>query len=179
MKDTKIGVILSTTREERSSDKVGEWVLSKANELTDAKFEIVDLRDYPMSFYGDGKSKEIAKKFNEKLRELDGYVFVVAEYNHSIPGVLKSALDWVYDAMANKAAGIVSYGAVGGARAAEHLRLILGQLQVADVSRQVLLSTFLDFNKDKELVPMDLQNKAISELFSQLLQWTKGLKTIR
>ena len=52
----------------------------------------------------------------------DGFVFIVQEYNHSITGALKNALDYLRAEWGNKAAGIVSYGSVGGARAAEHLR---------------------------------------------------------
>ena len=58
---------------------------------------------------------------------------------------LKNALDYLKDEWTNKAAGIVSYGSVGGPRAAEHLRTILGELQVADVRSHTALSMFTDF----------------------------------
>ena len=132
-----------------------------------------------MSFFGDNDSVEIAKKFNDRLRIFDGYIFVLAEYNHSIPGVLKSALDWVNDSIANKAAAIVSYGAVGGARAAEHLRSILGQLQVADISRQTLFSIFNDFEPQKHFKPQKLQYELFAEMIEQLELWTKAFKSIR
>ncbi len=61
-------------------------------------------------------------KWNEKLASLDAFVFIAQEYNHSMAASLKNALDLARDAWNNKSAGIVSYGSIGGARAAEHLR---------------------------------------------------------
>ena len=135
MEKLKIGIVTTTIREGRVGIKVANWVLNEATKISDHDYEIVDLKDYPMSFNVDGQD-EYVPKFNKKLSIFDGYIFVTAEYNHSIPGVLKNALDWVsLKTMANRPAGIISYGAIGGARSAEHLRNILGQLNVADISR--------------------------------------------
>ena len=65
-------------------------------------------------------------------------MFVTPEYNHSTSGALKNAIDFLYKEWNNKAAGFVSYGSVGGTRAVEHLRLVMGELQVADVRAQVV-----------------------------------------
>ncbi len=67
------------------------------------------------------------------------------EYNHGTSGALKNAIDYLYAEWNNKAAGFVSYGSAGGARAVEQLRLVMGELQVADVRAQVMLSLFTDF----------------------------------
>lgn len=179
MNRLKIGIINSTVRTNSIGIKVSNWVLENASKVADCDFEIVKLVDYPMSFeiYGDDEN---AKKFNKKLSSFDGYIFVTAEYNHSIPGVLKNALDWVgLKTMSNKPAGIISYGAVGGARAAEHLRNILGQLNVAEISRQVLFNLFYDFDNEKNFVPLDLHQKPFEELVTTVELWAKAFKTIR
>ncbi len=62
-----------------------------------------------------------------------------------MPGPLKNALDRVYAEWNNKAAGLVSYGWNGGVRAAEPLRLVMGAMQVADVTAQVALDLAGDF----------------------------------
>ena len=130
-----IGIILGSTRQGRVSPQVGEWVKGIADERADAEYEIVDIADFKLPFLGEGTSEEAGlKAWSEKISSLDGYVFIAQEYNHSITGVLKNALDSAYKEWNNKAAGIVSYGSTGGARAAEHLRGILGELQVADVA---------------------------------------------
>ncbi|MEH7547446.1 NADPH-dependent FMN reductase, partial [Neobacillus vireti] len=118
-----IGIILGSTRQGRVSPQVGEWVKGIADKRADANYEIVDIADFQLPFLGttDGTEPGIAA-WNEKLFSLDGFVFIVQEYNHSITGALKNALDLAREAWNNKAAGIVSYGGAGGARAAEHLR---------------------------------------------------------
>ncbi len=123
MTKLNIGIILGSTREGRVSPQVGNWVKGIADKRGDANYEIVDIADYKLPFLGttDGTEPGIAA-WNEKLAGLDGFVFIVQEYNHSITGALKNALDFARDAWNNKAAGIVSYGSTGGARAAEHLR---------------------------------------------------------
>jgi len=110
---------------------------------------------------------------------MDGFVFVTAEYNHSIPASLKNALDLAKEPWNNKAAGIVSYGSVGGARAAEHLRGILGELQIADVRTHVALSLFTDFEDGKIFKPQALHLKNLNGMLDQLLLWSHALKTTR
>src|SRR6476469_9404390 len=106
-----IGIILGSTRQGRVSPQVGEWVKGIADKRGDANYEIVDIADFQLPFFGttDGTEPGIAA-WNEKLASLDGFVFIVQEYNHSISGSLKNAIDFARDAWYNKAAGIVSYG---------------------------------------------------------------------
>ena len=175
----KIGIILGSTREGRVSPQVGEWFLSLAKERSEASFEIVDIKDYNLPLLGTTTEKEGIIKWNTKLASLDGFVFITAEYNHSITASLKNALDLAKDVWNNKAAGIVSYGSAYGARAAEHLRGILGELQIADVRTQVLLSLFTDFDQAGKFKPMALHSANVNSLLDQLIKWSKALKTIR
>ncbi len=98
---------------------------------------------------------EHTKKWAEKIASFDGFVFVTPEYNHSTSGVLKNAIDYLYNEWNNKAAGFVSYGGVGGARAVEHLRLVAGELQMADVRQQVALSLMTEFENFSVFKPGD------------------------
>ena len=131
MTKLNIGIILGSTRQGRVSPQVGEWVKGIADKRGDANYEIVDIADFnlPFVFTTDGEEPGITA-WSEKLASLDGFVFITQEYNHSITGALKNALDSARDEWNNKAAGIVSYGSTGGARAAEHLRGILGELSL-------------------------------------------------
>lgn len=124
---------------------------------------------------------EHTRSWAAKVAEFDGYVFVTPEYNHSIPGVLKNALDFVYGEWNNKAAGIVSYGGgdPGGARAAEQLRLILGELQIADVSEQVALSFRTDFEDSSAFTPGSWQPRALSKMLDQVESWSRALEPVR
>lgn len=179
MSELKIGIILGSTREGRVSPQVGDWVKSIADKRGDAQYEIVDIKDYKLPLLGEADATEQATRWNSTLASLDGFVFITAEYNHSITGALKNALDYAREAWNNKAAGIVSYGSVGGARAAEHLRGILGELLVADVRVHPALSLFTDFVNGTEFKPQDLHLANVNQMLDQLITWSKALKTIR
>ncbi|MBT2703099.1 NAD(P)H-dependent oxidoreductase [Chryseobacterium sp. ISL-80] len=175
-----IGIILGSTRQGRVSPQVGEWVKELAEKRGDANYEIVDIADFDLPFLGttDGTEPGIAA-WNEKLSTLDGFVFIVQEYNHSITGALKNALDFAREAWNNKAAGIVSYGSTGGARAAEHLRGICGELKIADVRTHPTLSLFTDFENGTEFKPQALHVDNVNGMLDEVVAWSGALKTLR
>jgi len=175
-----IGIILGSTRQGRVSPQVGEWVKGIAEQRGDANYELVDIADFQLPFLGttDGTEPGIAA-WNEKLASLDGFVFIVQEYNHSITGALKNALDFAREAWNNKAAGIVSYGSTGGARAAEHLRGIMGELMIADVRVHPTLSLFTDFENFTTFKPSELHDKNVNDMLDQVIAWSGALKTLR
>ncbi len=180
MTKLNIGIILGSTREGRVSPQVGEWVKGIADKRGDANYEIVDIADYKLPFLGttDGTEPGIAA-WNGKLASLDGFVFIVQEYNHSITGALKNALDFARDAWNNKSAGIVSYGSTGGARAAEHLRGIMGESMIADVRVHPTLSLFTDFENGTVFKPNDLHLNNVNAMLDQVISWGGALKTLR
>ena len=122
MEKLKIGIMFGEHKRRAGQPQVGKWVLEVAKEQNEAEYEIIDLRDYPPAFPGRKGDEGAIVRWNQKLSEMDGFHLHRSEYNHSISAVLKNAIDSARDAWANKAAGIVSYGSLGGARAAEHLR---------------------------------------------------------
>ncbi len=175
-----IGIILGSTRQGRVSPQVGQWVKEIADQRGDANYEIVDIADFNLPFVGEGTGEEPGlKAWSEKIHSLDGNVFIVQDYNHSITGALKNALDSAREEWNNKAAGIVSYGSVGGARAAEHLRGILGELLVADVRTHPALSLFTDFENFIEFKPADLHLDNVNGMLDQVVAWSGALKTLR
>jgi NAD(P)H-dependent FMN reductase len=180
MAELKIGIILGSTRQGRVSPQVGEWVKGIADKRGDAQYEIVDIADFKLPFLGEGTGAELGlQAWNEKLANLDGFVFIVQEYNHSITGALKNALDSARDAWNNKAAGFVSYGSTGGARAVEHLRGILGELLVADVRVHPTLSLFTDFENGSVFKPAEMHLDNVNAMLDQVIAWSGALKTLR
>ncbi|MBD8071571.1 NADPH-dependent FMN reductase [Bacillus sp. PS06] len=175
-----VGIILGSTRDGRVSPQVGAWIKEIAEQRGDANYEIVDIADYQLPFLGttDGTEPGIAA-WNEKLNSLDGFVFIVQEYNHSITGALKNAIDFAREAWNNKAAGIVSYGSTGGARAAEHLRGIMGELLIADVRVHPTLSLFTDFENFTTFKPADIHHDNVNAMLDQVIAWSGALKTLR
>lgn len=176
----KIGIILGSTREGRVSPQVGAWVQEIANKRGDAQYEIVDIADFKLPLLGEvAGDASGAAAYSEKIASLDGFVFIVQEYNHSITGALKNALDYLRVEWNNKAAGIVSYGSVGGARAAEHLRGIMGELLIADVRVHPALSLFTDFENGTDFKPGAHQDQSVNDMLDQVITWSTALKTIR
>jgi len=179
MENLHIGIIVGSTREGRVSPQVASWFKDLADQRNDANYEIVDIKDYQLPLLGETSETKNIERWNQKLNELDGFVFVAAEYNHGMTASLKNALDLARDGWNNKAAGIVSYGSAMGARAAEQLRSVLGELQIADVRVQVLLSLFTDFENWSTFKPAELHNDNVNAMLDQVLAWSKALKTLR
>jgi len=150
----KIAIVVGSTRPGRKAAAVASWVHELAKKRTDAEFEVVDIEDFKLPLLDEpvppsmGKyEKEHTKAWAAKIATFDAYVFVTPEYNHGTSAALKNALDFIYAEWNNKAAGFVSYGSAGGVRAVESLRLVMGELQIADVRAQVMLSLSTDFEK--------------------------------
>ncbi len=157
-----------------------------ASRRNDGEFELVDLADYPLPHLDEPLPPSMGQYQNAHTQHwaatigrFDGFVFVTPEYNHSTSGVLKNAIDYLYAEWNDKAMGVVSYGAVGGARAAEHLRLIAGELQMADVRTNVALSLFNDFENFTDLTPAAYQREALETLLSQVIAWSQALAPLR
>ena len=183
---TRIGIILGSTRPNRNGEQVAKWVYDIASRRSDAEFELVDLRDYPLPHLDEplppsmGQyQNEHTRQWAEKIASFDGFVMVTPEYNHSTSGVLKNAIDYLFAEWNNKAVGIVSYGAVGGARAAEHLRLVAGELQMADVRQQVALSLLTEFENFSVFKPGDYNVAALGTLLDQVIAWSTALAPLR
>lgn len=145
----KLQVILGSTRPGRVSERMAKWVVAEAKTQEGTEVELVDLKDYPLDFFNEPKSprynpnREVTpamKKWLDKIAEADAYVFVTPEYNHSIPGVLKNAVDYLTAELTKKPATVVSHGTVGGARATMHLKDILSESGAAIIPKQIALA---------------------------------------
>jgi NAD(P)H-dependent FMN reductase len=106
-------------------------------------------------------------------------VIVTPEYNHSIPGALKDAIDYLYTEWHDKAIGFVGYGLAGGTRAVEHLRCIAGELQLADVRAQVALSLFTDFTDRTQCTPAEHHEATAAVMLDQVTRWGTALQALR
>lgn len=188
----KIAVVISSTRETRFADKPASWIFDLASKRDDMEVELVDIRDFDLPFFNEAASNlwmpstdERAKKWQEKIGEFDGFIFVVAEYNRSITGALKNAIDQAYLEWNKKPAAYFGYGSVGAARAIEHLRLINIETQMAPVRAGVHIggSDFfkihpLGSNDDISTIEAGILPSA-NEMLEQLAWWGNALKDAR
>jgi NAD(P)H-dependent FMN reductase len=182
----KIGVILGSTRPSRRGKQVADWVMAQVGERNDAHYELIDLIDHPLPHLDEpvppsmGRYQhEHTKRWAALIDGFDGFVVVTPEYNHSIPGVLKNAFDYLFAEWSNKAIGFVSYGSAGGVRAVEQLRLIAGELQLADVRASVSLPFASEFEQHKTFTPTSNATKALDAMLDQLVSWARAMEQVR
>jgi NAD(P)H-dependent FMN reductase len=182
----RIGIVLGSTRPNRNGEAVAEWVYEIARKRSDAQFELVDLRAYNLPLLDEpippsqGKyTHSHTKSWAAKVASLDAFVFVTPEYNHGTSAALKNALDFLYKEWNNKAAGFVAYGSAMGVRAVEQLRLVMAELQIADVRAQVGLSLHTDFENFSNFKPAARHESDVHTMLDQLIAWARALKTLR
>jgi NAD(P)H-dependent FMN reductase len=182
----KIAIIIGSTRPGRNGEAVARWVNDIAQKRSDAAFELVDIKDFNLPLLDEpvppsqGQySHAHTKAWAAKIASFDAFVFVTPEYNHGTSGALKNALDYLYREWNNKAAGFVSYGSAGGARAVEQLRLVMAELQIADVRAQVMFSLHTDFENFKVFKPAARHEQSVNAMLDQVIAWGGALKTLR
>jgi chromate reductase len=151
----------------------------------DAKLEIFDIDGIP-GFNQEQEQQPPPKvvELKKRVRAADAVLFVTPEYNYSVPGVLKNAIDWASrpygdNAWQNKPVAVMgaSGGALGSSRAQYHLRQIFVFLNMYPVNRPEVMITNASARFD---AVGNLIDKETTELIRQLLQelvtWTRQLQ---
>lgn len=192
MSKPRIAVIIGSTRKTRFADKPANWLMEKIKDNADLDFDLVDLRDFDLPFFDEMASNAHvptqdakAVAWQKKIGEYDGYIFVVSEYNHSITGALKNALDQAYVEWIHKPMGALAYGSMGGARALEHLRAIAVELQMVPVRSAVHIGG-ADFFKvspigaDEPITAIEANlDASVKGLLADLTWWTNATVAAR
>ena len=190
----KIAVIVGTVRESRVTPKQAKWVANALQEREGVEVNILDLADYDLPFFAEPVSPRYnpnrvvegdVKRWIDDLASADGYVVVTPEYNHSIPGVLKNALDYVDFQLNRKPSAIVSHGTVGGARAAMHLKEILSEGKTVPIPEFVAFHGISEGIDDEGNTTEEVKanpygsDYALNGLVDSLLWYADALKTAR
>ena len=182
-KPPRILTILGSTREGRFGETVAAWFNEIASAREDFQNVPVDLRDIRLPFLAEPgtRSEDFdTERWREMVNGADGFVVITPEYNHSIPAVLKNAIDHLNKEWNNKPVAVLSYGAgAGGSRAAEHLRQIAIELQMAPIREGVhIVMARANFDEDGQ--PKDpAMNGRIDSMLTQLVWWTNALRAAR
>lgn len=189
----KIAVIIGSTREGRVTDKLAKWVAEEASKV--AEVETLDLRDYPLPFFDEAipprynpnrtPAPEV-QKWLDKVSEFDGYIVATAEYNRSMPAVLKNALDNLDNQMADKPVAIVAHGSSGGAQAVASLRISLPGNGAVSLPNALFFSDNVGNAIDEAgVLSAELQEGPYSpqanlvSLVATLAKYAEALKTVR
>ena len=166
-----IGIIIGSTRPGRKAEDVARWLHGIAAKRNDASFEVVDIASFNLPLLDEPLPPSMGqyaqphtKAWAAKIATFDAFVFVTPEYNHSTSGALKNAIDYLFREWNDKAAGFVGYGGVGGTRAVEQLRLVMGDT---------------DFENFSMLRPGPHQEAAVTAMLDDLIAWGQALQTMR
>jgi NAD(P)H-dependent FMN reductase len=191
---SKLQIIVGSTRPTRSADLVVPWVVSRAQAHGGFDVEVIDLRDWPLPFFGEHMgtigdfsdptySEPIVKAWNNKIKEADAYIVVTPEYNHSLPGVLKNAIDSVFVSFGfrNKPIAAVGYsgGIGGGIRAIEHLAHVAIEAEAVPL-RNTAVIPFVAAAFDEDGEPIDpAASASLDVVLDDLAWWSLALEAAR
>lgn len=180
-------MLLGSTRPGRKGEQVATWVLEQARTRDDAEYELLDLADFDLDLLDDATEPSDAgrrydnartQRWSEAVDSYDGFVWVTPEYNHGVPAAMKNAFDVLYPEWANKAAGLVGYGGVGGARAAEHWRGVLVAAKLFTTRSQLTVFTGTEFT-DGRFTPGGRRARQVHNLLTELVEMTRALAPLR
>lgn len=183
-----IGIIVGSTRPGRFGIQPGNWIYDLAQQHGGANFELVDLQEVGLPLLDESTpaamhqyEHEHTKRWAERIGNLDGFIFVSPEYNHSTSGALKNAIDFLYQEWNYKAASFVSYGSgAGGSRAVEHLRGIMGELRIFDLREQVLLPEYYTrLNDQGQYQFSEAEASTATMVIRDTVFWAEQMKAAR
>ena len=180
-----IAIIPGTSRPQALNPQIVNWVEQQLASNDDVRAEVVDFGSFDLPLLDEVipagakmYANDHTKAWGAKLEEFDAFIFVTPEYNHSISGSLKNALDFVATEFNHKVAGIVNYGADKGVRAAEHLRHILANYKLAVVRDQASFSIFTDV-ADGTFAPAEVSTAPFASMVDDIVAWGEALKSVR
>jgi NAD(P)H-dependent FMN reductase len=142
----KIGVLTSTNRDSRVGIKVANWFLDQTKTVESSlEFELVDIVDLP--FFNEANlpamgqyATEALKNWSKTISGYDGFVIVLAEYNHTPPSPIKNALDSLFNEWSRKAVGFVGYGSYGAESSIMGLRPLISYLNMMPIRESVRIT---------------------------------------
>lgn len=180
----RIGVIAGSSRPGALNPQVVDWVSTQLSERG-LDHEVVHFGAFDLPILDEAipggagmYENEHTKAWAEALRPFDAYIVVTPEYNHSVPGPLKNAIDFIGSEFANKPVAFASYGADKGVRAVEAWRLAFANFRAATVRATASFSLFTDFTEGK-FTPQDVSAGTFGALLTDLLAWAEGFAVVR
>ncbi len=168
------------------SGSFSKTILNESVKLTpeNVKMEIFDIGQIPLFDQDYEKDMpEIVKNFKQIVKNADAILIVTPEYNYSIPGFLKNAMDWASrpygdNAFEDKPAAIISCstGMLGGSRAQYHLRQTLVFLNMHTINKPEVMIPFVDKKiNNNELTDKETKDK-IAGIIKALADWAERIK---
>lgn len=179
MKDSLNTVLMiGSAREQRMADRVLRWLLPQLATYPEFAIRLADARD----FDAGGTTRRAATRLLEAdVAAADAVIILTAEYNHSFPAPLKMMLDSMGEPWRRKPVAFISYGGVsGGLRAVEQLRLVVAELDMADIRETVSIQDpWTNLDEDGEPRFPERLNAALGRQLVALAWWAYSLRAAR
>lgn len=182
----KIAVIVGSIRPGRAGKEVADWYMSQVKDKTELEFELIDLAEVSLPFLDEAMPAAMGQYQNQhtkdwatKIARYDGYVWVTSEYNHAPPASLLNAISFLFAEWNRKPVAFVGYGNMGGARAIEHLRMVAGELEMADIRLAIGVRNPWDMKDENGNIKPELVYGDPAVQAEQLHWWTQTLKSAR
>ena len=179
-------IILGSIREGRRSAPLAQWAVERASKRDGVTVELVDLKQWNLPMFDLAKfpteghyEDPLQQRWAETIARADGYLFVVAEYNHGYTSALKNALDYLYAEWNRKPASFVAFGNAEGARAVQQLKLVLNELEVAPLPTAVHLRGVSKKIVDGVFRPEPAEEKRFETMFDEWIWWATALRHAR
>jgi NAD(P)H-dependent FMN reductase len=191
---SRLLIIIGSTRPTRAADIVVPWLVNTAKAHQAFDVEVADLRDWPLPIFAEHAgtigdlndptySEPIVKAWNNKVKESDAFIVVTPEYNHSIPGGLKNAIDsvWLSFGFRNKPVAAVGYsGGISGAiRAIEHLAHVFVEAEAVPMRNNVVLPLVQDAFDDNGEPVNPMAKASLGIMLDDLAWWSEALEKAR
>jgi NAD(P)H-dependent FMN reductase len=191
---TKLLVIVGSTRPTRAADLVVPWVTSHTRAHEGFDTEVADLRDWPLPVFAEHPgtlgdisdptySEPIVRAWNQKVKQADAFIVITPEYNHSIPAVLKNAIDtvWLSFGFRNKPVAAIGYSSSIGAgiRAIEHLAHVFIEAEAVPMRNTVVIPFVRTaFGDDGKPVNPEMDIR-LQVMLDDLAWWSSALEKAR
>lgn len=180
-------IIIASTRPGRKGIYVANWFIDIAKQDENFNVEVLDLAKINLPFLDEPKhprlqeyTKEHTKQWSKTISDADAFVFVIPEYNYSMPPTLLNAIDFLYKEWNYKPVGLVSYGGLsGGTRSAQMCKEVITTVKMMPLSTAVNLPFFERHLQDEKFTGYEEANKSAKNLLKELLKWTEALKPMR
>lgn len=176
---TKIAIIIGSTRPGRFGPQVAQWFAKQAEQEGSAEFEVVDIAEYALPVLDEETpgvaTNPNALRWSKAIDSYDGFIYVTPEYNHSIPGSFKNAIDYLNKEWSYKPVAYISYGWAKGHRSVEAWRSIAAQFYQYDLREEINIQ----LDGTGVFTPNQSYNQQAADLVKAVKFWSEEFKQSR
>jgi NAD(P)H-dependent FMN reductase len=183
----KLQIIITSTRPGRIGLPIGNWFYEFAKKENLFETELVDLKEINLPFFDEPElprfqkyTQQHTKDWSTKIQSADAYVFILPEYNYSIPATFKNALDYLLNEWQYKPVGLVNYGGMSaGTRSAQMAKQVITAVNMMPIAEAVNISFARLFIKEDKFIPDEKLETMAKNMLTKLSIWAKHLRELR